>query len=62
MENVSKHFEYINKYLHRKKQLYQPSNIKHVLSKLQIWDENHYWVLSISTEVNKNLKQILIFN
>ena len=37
-------------------------NIKHVLSKLQIWEENHYWVLSISTEANNNLKKILIFN
>ena len=42
MKNVSKRFEYINEYLQPNKQLYQPINIKHVLSKLQIWEENHY--------------------
>ena len=47
---LSKVSEYINEYLDPSKKLYQPSTIKHVLSKLQILEENYYWALSISTD------------
>ena len=46
---MSKVSEYINEYLDPSKKLYQQSNIKDVLSKQQISEENYFW-LSMSTD------------
>ena len=47
---LSKVSKYSNEYLDQSKKLWQASTIKHVLSKLQILEENYYWALSISTD------------